>query len=149
MGAAGGAKGNAQRDTRRVPAERDLATLLATLDVARRPGAFAFVQQPTGAEAPADARAMIDEETSTTYVVDADSVPAAPFRAAWLTLTVHSALEAVGLTAAVAGALAAVGIPANVLAGYDHDHLLVPEDRADDAVAAIRALSGGSPAAAP
>ena len=45
----------------------------------------------------------------------------------------HSALEAVGLTAAVATALAAAGIPANVLAGYSHDHLLVPEDRADDA----------------
>ena len=66
---------------------------------------------------------------------------APPFRAAWLTLTVHSALEAVGLTAAVATALAAAGIPANVLAGYFHDHVLVPEDRADDAIRALRALA--------
>jgi uncharacterized protein len=149
MGAAGGSKGNAERDTRDVPAERDLTTLLATLDVARRPGTFAYVQRPPGAAAPRGARAMIDEETSTTYIVDVDSAPEALFRAAWLTLTVHSALEAVGLTAAVAGALATAGIPANVLAGHDHDHLLVPEERADDAIAAIRAISAGSPAAAP
>ena len=132
-----------------MPAERDLRTLLSTLDVVRRPGTFVYVQRPLGEVAPAGVRAMIDEGTSTTYVVDVESAPDAPFRAAWLTLTVHSALEAVGLTAAVAGALAAVDIPANVLAGFDHDHLLVPEELADDAIAAIRAISGGSPAAAP
>ena len=62
------------------------------------------------------------------------------FEAAWLTLTVHSAWEAVGLTAAVAARLAEEGIPANVLAGYAHDHILVPPDRADEAIAAIRSL---------
>jgi hypothetical protein len=132
-----------------MPAERDLPTLLSTLDVVRRPGTFGYVQRPLGEVAPPGVRAMIDEGTSTTYVVDIESAPDAPFRAAWLTLTVQSALEAVGLTAAVAGALAAVDIPANVLAGFDHDHLLVPDELADDAIAAIRAISGGSPAAAP
>jgi len=63
------------------------------------------------------------------------------FVAAWLTLELHGALEAVGLTAAVSTALAAEGIPCNVIAGYFHDHLLVPADRADDAMAAIDALS--------
>ncbi len=149
MGAAGAPKGNAERDTRGVPAERDLTTLISTLDVVRRPGTFVYVQQPTGTDAPAGVRAMIDEGPLTTYVVDVESAPEAPYRAAWLTLTVYSALEAVGLTAAVAGALAAIGVPANVLAGFDHDHLLVPEELADAAVAAIRAISGGSPAAAP
>ncbi len=149
MGAAGAPKGNAGRDTRAMPAERDLVRLLGTLDVERRPGTFAYVQRATGEEAPAGPVAMIDEGSLTTYVVDADSVPQERFRAAWLTLTVYSSLEAVGLTAAVAGALAAVGIPANVLAGFDHDHLLVPEELADVAMAAIRTLSGGSPAAAP
>lgn len=62
---------------------------------------------------------------------------------AWLTLDVHSALEAVGLTAAVAAVLTERGIPANVLAAHLHDHLLVPVDRADDAVAAIEGLATG------
>ncbi len=58
---------------------------------------------------------------------------------AWLTLTVQSSLDAVGLTAVVSARLADVGIPCNVLAGYHHDHLLVPVDRVDDAISALAA----------
>lgn len=43
-----------------------------------------------------------------------------------ITLSVHSALEAVGLTAAVSGALTQAGISANVVAAYYHDHIFVP-----------------------
>ena len=63
------------------------------------------------------------------------------FRGAWLTVSVHSSLEAVGLTAALANVLAARGIACNVLAGYFHDHLVVPLDRADEAIAALEALA--------
>ena len=62
-------------------------------------------------------------------------------RFAWITLDVHSALDAVGLTAAVAGALAERGIACNVVAGFHHDHLFVPVDRAGDAIDALDALS--------
>ena len=124
--------------------ERDLDVLLRDLDVARRPGTFAYIQVAAGTPPPPVVAAMIDEGATTTYVVDADSPLAheATFRAAWLTLTVHSALEAVGLTAAMATALAAADIPANVLAGALHDHVLVPEDRADEAIRILRALAG-------
>ncbi|MFD4182275.1 ACT domain-containing protein [Rhodococcus sp. NPDC058514] len=60
---------------------------------------------------------------------------------AWLTLRVHSALDAVGLTAAVSSRLAEVGISCNVIAGYHHDHLLVPVDDAAAAVEALTALA--------
>lgn len=62
------------------------------------------------------------------------------FRCAWITLTVHSDLAAVGLTAAVANVLAEAGIPANVVAGLHHDHLFVPVDAGERALAALRAL---------
>ena len=122
--------------------ERDLEVILREMDVVRRPGAFAYILAVSGTPPPAGTFAMIDEGETTAYVVDADSElgAQAPFRAAWLTLTVHTALDGVGLTALLATALAGAGIPANVLAGFYHDHLLVPEDRADDALAVLRTL---------
>lgn len=62
------------------------------------------------------------------------------FVAGWLTIEVHSALDAVGLTAEISRVLTEHNISCNVLAGYFHDHLLVPWERADDAVAALEAL---------
>jgi hypothetical protein len=58
---------------------------------------------------------------------------------AWLSLTVQSSLEAVGLTAAFAAMLGEIDIPCNVLAGYLHDHILVPVDRAQEAIDALTA----------
>ena len=55
-------------------------------------------------------------------------------------LDVHSSLEAVGLTAAVSGALAAQNISANIIAGFHHDHIFVPCDRAEDAMTALNQL---------
>jgi hypothetical protein len=66
------------------------------------------------------------------------------FEAAWLTLQVHSSLEAVGLTVAVAATLAERSIACNVLAGYFHDHLLVPRSRAEEAVAGLESLSAST-----
>ncbi len=60
---------------------------------------------------------------------------------AQITLTVLSALDGVGLTAAVAAALADADIPCNMVAGYHHDHLFVPEALADAALAALRATA--------
>jgi uncharacterized protein len=62
------------------------------------------------------------------------------FRAAWITLTVHSDLQAVGLTAAFAGALAEANISCNIMAGAFHDHLFVPVEKAQAAMAALRDL---------
>jgi len=59
---------------------------------------------------------------------------------AWIALTVHSALDAVGLTAAVAGQLAGAGISCNVIAARHHDHLLVPHARAQDALDLLQQL---------
>ena len=125
--------------------ETDLARMLATLDVVRRPGRFAFVTGAWPTLAPV-AAATIHEDEGPTYIVTLEQALIAgarvDFEAVWLTLTVHSALEAVGLTAALSAALGEAGIPCNVLAGYHHDHLLVPADRADEAVRVLRSLGG-------
>ena len=45
-----------------------------------------------------------------------------------------------GLTAVVARTLAAESISANVIAGYHHDHVFVPAERADDALELLAQL---------
>lgn len=60
---------------------------------------------------------------------------------AWITLTVHSSLAAVGLTAAFASALGQAGISCNVVAGFYHDHLFVGKDDAQQAMTTLRALA--------
>ena len=58
------------------------------------------------------------------------------FLAALITLRVNSALAAVGLSAAVSTALAEAGFRRTVIAGFHHDHLFVPHDGAEEALAA-------------
>ena len=126
------------------PGETDLDAMLATLGVQRRPGVFVYiaVHVPTP-DLIAAAHAVVKEGRLTTIVLPIDAAERAgqsiDAQFAWLTLTVQSSLDAVGLTAAVSARLAAIGIPCNVLAGYHHDHLLVPVDRVDDAIDALTA----------
>ncbi|WP_430900944.1 MULTISPECIES: ACT domain-containing protein [unclassified Paraflavitalea] len=65
------------------------------------------------------------------------------FIASWITLTVHSSLEAVGLTAAFSNTLAANGISCNVVAGYYHDHIFVDRDSAGKAIDVLKGLTKG------
>lgn len=58
-----------------------------------------------------------------------------------ITLQVHSSLDAVGLTAAVAAELANSGISANVVAALCHDHVFVPEEKAQQALLLLRGIS--------
>jgi uncharacterized protein len=123
--------------------EGDISRLLTNLSVSRRPGRWCMI---TSMIVPADVTvaATVVEDEGVTCVVSADDagrlgeVP--EFVAAWLTLDVKSSLDVVGLTAAVSTALAAGGIPCNVLAGYHHDHLLVPDTEAERAMAILVGL---------
>jgi uncharacterized protein len=124
----------------------DLSTLLRSLKPVLRDGAVAFCAVDAGYDAtPLNAIATFRESQGLTVVVD-ENIAAAHgltplFRAAWITLTVQSDLNAVGLTAAVSSALAKAGISCNVIAAVHHDHLFVPVDRAADAMRVLRELS--------
>ena len=127
----------------------DLAHLLAALAPRRHPGTWAWCSLAVEAALDADAQpvaTMREEEGLSVVIADEKAAergwPVA-FRAAWITLRVHSDLHAVGLTAAVADALARAGIACNVIAGVNHDHLFVPVERAGDAMHVLAALQAG------
>lgn len=128
--------------------ERDLDVLVRSMDPVARPDVYAVATvDGYAALAGVAPDATVREDEGLTVVVPLATARALQldiaFEAAWITLRVHSALDAVGLTAAFSAALAEAGISCNVLAGRFHDHLLVPADRRDDALAALRALAGG------
>ena len=124
----------------------DLVALLARMQPVRTPGVFVFTSLD-GAVVPAGLTplATFREAEGLSLILDeaqAAGAGLAPlFRAAWITLAVHSDLQAVGLTAAVARALADAGISCNVVAAACHDHLFVPLEHADRAVQVLEALS--------
>ena len=61
--------------------------------------------------------------------------------ASWITLTIHSSLNAVGLTAAFSKALGDASISCNEVAAYYHDHSFVAQQDADKAIKVLRQLS--------
>lgn len=123
----------------------DLRVLLSTLDPVLQPGTYVFTSTADrGALALDDVVALVREAEGLSLVVPEARARelALPvlFRAAWITLTVHSALDALGLTAAFAAALGDARISCNVVAGAYHDHLFVSAERAQDALDVLRAL---------
>lgn len=123
----------------------DLATLLASMEPELHGGTYAYCVAPPGTDwrGLSPVVTVAESEGVTLVLPEAQAEQAGfpvLFRAAWITLTVHSDLQAVGLTAAVALALGRVGVSCNAVAGACHDHLFVPVDQADAAMAALGRL---------
>ncbi|MBF6049410.1 ACT domain-containing protein [Streptomyces sp. NRRL B-1677] len=125
--------------------ERDLTKLLSGMRPELNAGRYVYVT--VEGEPPTDVAPVVTvrEPEGLTLVVRQEEADAAglayEYVAGWITLRVHSALEAVGLTAAVSQALAQAGLSCNVVAGYHHDHLFVPYERAEEAVRLLEALA--------
>lgn len=110
-------------------------------------GAFVFVTAPSVAP-DVEVFATVREVEGMTFVLrkeDADRYEMKyDYVAGWITLEAHSALDAVGLTAAVSRELTKAEISCNVLAGFFHDHLLVPLHRTQEALRVLAELSAKS-----
>ncbi|GAA2441505.1 ACT domain-containing protein [Streptomyces lavendulocolor] len=130
-------------------AERDLTRLVAGMRPELNRGRFVFVSVEGTAVPPGlHPVVTVAESEGLTLVIPQEEADTASlpydYVAGWITLRVHSALDAVGLTAAVARQLADAGLSCNVVAGFHHDHLFVEHARAAEALTALRRLAEDS-----
>ncbi len=125
-------------------AERDLDVLLKHMKPDLQPGIFVFCTIAPNASIPAALNPLLTfrEQEGTTLVAPREEAEAAglnhAFASRLINLTVHSALDAVGFLAAITARLAEAGISVNVVSAFHHDHLFVPCDRADEAMALLQ-----------
>ncbi|MDH6258025.1 ACT domain-containing protein [Bradyrhizobium sp. BR13661] len=130
-----------------MPAERDLTALLKNLKPQLQPGIFVFCTIAPNASLPAALNPLLTfrEQEGTTLVIPLEDAEAAGLNHAFpsrlITLSVHSALDAVGFLAAITARLAEAGISVNAVSAFHHDHLFVPHDRADEAMALLQDMS--------
>jgi len=129
--------------------ETSLATLLRSMSPQLNPGDYVFCTLADGpVPAGLEVIGSFREQEGLTLILERNEAEQAGFNfdyvAAWITLNVHSALEAVGLTAAFATALGKAGISCNVIAGYYHDHLFVGQADAERAMDVLRQLAANA-----
>ena len=113
---------------------KDTQAMIAGMTPSLDPGTWAFCAVTGDDTIPSDAFAVIQETEGTTLILPEATAKQGGYTASpamkKITLQVNSDLEGVGLTAAVATALTKQNIPCNVVAGYHHDHIFVPEAQA-------------------
>ena len=129
--------------------ESDLLTLIAQMSPSLDDQIWAFVSvDEVSSEYVAEhALATFRETEGTTLIIPWERAAEFDVRSesmARITLNIHSSLEAVGLTAAVSQALASEAISANVVAGFYHDHIFVPQTAGERAVACLTLLSAAA-----
>lgn len=123
--------------------ETDLTKLLSGMTPYLHEGQYVYCQLTDDAAIPLNAiLGLFKEKEGTTLILSQENADklglSYDYIAAWITLTIHSSLDAVGLTAAIAQALATANISCNVVAAYSHDHIFV---RSNDATKAMDVLN--------
>ncbi|MDF2180308.1 ACT domain-containing protein [Aliiglaciecola sp. CAU 1673] len=127
--------------------ESNLNQLIANMQPVLKEPVFVFVTLPKGQSWRADVhpKMVFMEEEGTTLIVEREVAEAQrwdyAFPCRMITLNIHSSLEAVGFLARITAVLARLEMGVNPVSAFYHDHLFVPEDRADEAVTALQQLS--------
>ncbi|MGI6856513.1 ACT domain-containing protein [Mesorhizobium sp. 1B3] len=127
--------------------EKNLAKLLGGMEPRLQNEIYVFATIPPGESLPPSLQPIMifrEAEGLTAIVPEAEAQEAGlrgVFRCRMITLEIHSSLEAVGFLAAITARLAAAGLGVNPVSAFHHDHLFVPADRAEEAVAVLERLA--------
>jgi hypothetical protein len=134
--------------------ETGLNKLIATMHPELRDGTYVLVTMPLDGADPGGLGAVLSfrENEGVTMIVPDQAASAAGFMGVFpcriVTLTVHSALNAVSFLAAITTRLAAAGISVNAVSAFFHDHLFVPAGQAEETVEILCRMAA-SPAKPP
>lgn len=126
--------------------ETNLSKLLQEMSPELNPGAYVFasVDSLDGIDQN-DVVGKFKEAEGVTLIMEKSKADRLKlpydFVASWITLKVHSSLEAVGLTASFSTELAKHGISCNVIAGYYHDHIFVAQKDEKEAMGVLKSMA--------
>lgn len=134
-----------EKDTA-VAGELNIEALLRDMKPEMQEGIFVFCTiEDAKVPAGISPLPMFREKEGITLVIRRDEAESEglryEFTSRLITLTIHSSLQAVGLLAAITAPLAEAGISVNAVSAYYHDHLFVPDHRADEALALLKNMS--------
>jgi len=127
--------------------EKDLARMLQHMEPFLNKGEYVFCVVPTDKPGipMGDVIGWFREVEGMTVVLNREVADkhhlTYDFIASWITLNVHSSLEATGLTAAFSTALSRENISCNVIAAYYHDHIFVNKKDGEKALEILKKLS--------
>ena len=130
-----------------MPGEKDLEKLLRNMTPILNEGEFIFITLPGNYEdyLYLEPIGSFKEKEGLTLIIPMQKALLNNIEVKdlfkYITLNVHSSLNAVGLTAAVASKLSLNGISANVIAAYYHDHIYIQNQYAEKALSLLRELT--------
>jgi hypothetical protein len=125
--------------------ETNLNVLIHSMKPVLNDGQFVFCTMPNGNIDTSKIICFFQESEGITIICSKEYADNQGFMYsstfAWITLQIHSSLDAVGLTAAFSAALAQHQISCNVVAAYYHDHIFVPFQKRDEAIEVLENLA--------
>ncbi|WP_024768241.1 ACT domain-containing protein [Aquimarina macrocephali] len=126
--------------------ETNLTTLIRNMSPVLQAGEFVFSTVKNTDNIPReDSIGEFKEQEGVTIILDRKKAEqlnlSYEYIASWITLKIHSSLDAVGLTAIFSTELAKHKISCNVIAGYYHDHIFVDKKDENKAISVLKKLS--------
>jgi len=136
---------------------QDVGALLRRTPLVVRRGPFALASWPpaqasavsaAALRSPSDVALWMRDDREVTALLRESALAGAPpprgCQRGWALVTLDQTMEwdLSGVLAAVSGALAAAGLPIGAVTAFARDHVLVPVDRLEAALAALSGLCG-------
>ncbi len=127
--------------------EKNLQTLLRSMQPSLLEGSWAYVTVPPGKPVPPGLNPLMSyrEPEGLSLLLDEKDLATSGLRHAFfcrgISLNVNSSLYAVGFLAAVSEVLAKAAMSINIVSAFHRDYIFVPTARAEEAVELLKKLA--------